>query len=69
MTLLVNLGVEQVVSGYAGGEKSNPSYQEICTGKTNHAEVIQIIFDPQTIAYKQLLNVFFHIHDPTTKDQ
>ncbi|CAF3501434.1 unnamed protein product, partial [Rotaria socialis] len=62
-------GVEKIVSGYAGGHKQEPSYQEVCTGSTNHAEVIQISFDPQTIAYKQLLNVFFHIHDPTTKDR
>ncbi|CAF1256628.1 unnamed protein product [Rotaria magnacalcarata] len=62
-------GVEKVVSGYAGGHKQEPSYQEVCTGSTNHAEVIQISFDPQTIAYKQLLNVFFHVHDPTTKDR
>ncbi|CAF1111360.1 unnamed protein product [Adineta ricciae] len=62
-------GVEKVVSGYAGGDKDNPTYQEVCTGNTKHAEVVQITFDPQTIAYKQLLNVFFYIHDPTTKDQ
>ncbi len=63
------IGVEKVVSGYAGGNHEQPTYQEVCTGKTNHAEVIQITFDAQTIAYKQLLNVFFHIHDPTTKDR
>ncbi|CAF0791074.1 unnamed protein product [Adineta steineri] len=62
-------GVEKVVSGYAGGHKETPTYEEVKTGSTNHAEVVQITFDPQTIAYKQLLNVFFHIHDPTTKDQ
>ncbi|CAF3891308.1 unnamed protein product [Rotaria sp. Silwood2] len=61
--------VETVVSGYAGGNKTNPSYEEVCTGTTNHVEVVQIMFDPQTIAYKQLLNVFFNIHDPTTKDR
>ena len=63
------IGVEKVVSGYAGGHIENPSYDEICTGNTNHAEVIQIAFDPQTLTYKQLLNVFFHIHDPTTKNR
>lgn len=62
-------GVEKVVSGYAGGQKENPTYKEVCSETTNHAEVIQITFDPQTISYKQLLNVFFHIHDPTTKDR
>lgn len=61
-------GVEKVVSGYAGGQAANPTYEDVCSGSTNHAEVIQITFDPQTIAYKQLLNVFFHVHDPTTKD-
>jgi peptide-methionine (S)-S-oxide reductase len=61
--------VEKVVSGYAGGQNEKPTYQEVSTGDTNHAEVIQVTFDPQTIAYKQLLNVFFHVHDPTTKDQ
>ena len=65
----MNVGVEHVVSGYAGGNKEGPSYEDVCTGSTNHAEVIQITFDPQTIAYKQLLNVFFHVHDPTTKDR
>jgi peptide-methionine (S)-S-oxide reductase len=69
ISYLIVIGVEKVVSGYAGGHKETPSYEEVCTGNTNHAEVIQITFDPQTIAYKQLLNVFFHIHDPTTKNQ
>ncbi len=63
------IGVEKVVSGYAGGEKGDASYKEVSAGTTNHAEVVQITFDPQTIAYKQLLNVFFHTHDPTTKNQ
>lgn len=66
---LIIIGVEKVVSGYAGGHKADPSYKEVCTGQTDHAEVIQITFDPQIITYKQLLNVFFHIHDPTTKDR
>jgi peptide-methionine (S)-S-oxide reductase len=58
-----------VRSGYAGGPKPNPTYQEICTGKTGHAEVIEIAFDPAVITYRQLLEVFFSIHDPTTLDR
>jgi peptide-methionine (S)-S-oxide reductase len=59
-------GVHDVVSGYAGGSINNPSYREVCTGRTGHAEVIQIQFDPQEISFRQLLEVFFTIHDPTT---
>ncbi len=59
-------GVEKVESGYSGGTTKNPSYQEVCTGTTGHAEVIQITFDPSVISYEQLLTVFFHVHDPTT---
>jgi peptide-methionine (S)-S-oxide reductase len=59
-------GVEKVVSGYSGGRVANPSYEQVCTGKTGHAEVIQITFDPQVISFKELLEVFFTIHDPTT---
>lgn len=59
-------GVEQVLSGYAGGTTVNPSYEAVCTGETNHAEVIQIDFDESQITYKQLLEVLFAIHDPTT---
>ncbi|HEY8460262.1 MAG TPA: peptide-methionine (S)-S-oxide reductase MsrA [Blastocatellia bacterium] len=59
-------GVEKVVSGYSGGRVPNPSYEEVCTGKTGHAEVVQITFDPQVISFKDLLDVFFTIHDPTT---
>ncbi len=59
-------GVQSVESGYAGGTKANPSYREVCTGMTGHAEVIQVKFDPQVIPYKDILNVFFAIHDPTT---
>lgn len=59
-------GVTDVVSGYAGGETENPTYQQVCTGKTGHAEAVQIRFDPVVITYKELLEVFFSIHDPTT---
>ncbi len=59
-------GVEQVVSGYMGGQTANPSYELVCTGTSGHAEVVQIKFDPDTILYRELLEVFFTIHDPTT---
>jgi peptide methionine sulfoxide reductase msrA/msrB len=58
-------GVISVVPGYAGGQKQNPTYQEVCTGKTGHAEVAQVIFDPQVISYEELLEVFWFVHDPT----
>jgi peptide-methionine (S)-S-oxide reductase len=59
-------GVDRVVSGYAGGRRPNPSYEQVCTGATGHAEVVQITFDPSAISYRDLLGVFFSIHDPTT---
>jgi len=59
-------GVTKVVSGYSGGHVPNPSYREVCSGTTGHAEVVQVEFDPATIAYRDLLEVFFTIHDPTT---
>lgn len=59
-------GVESVVSGYAGGTVKNPSYKEVCTGKTGHAEVCQITYNPSVISYKELLEVFWQVHDPTT---
>ncbi len=59
-------GVSKVESGYAGGHVKNPAYREVCEGRTGHAEVIQITFDPQMISYLQLLQVFFKTHDPTT---
>ena len=59
-------GVLNVIPGYAGGHVNNPSYREICTGKTGHAEVARIEFAPNIISYKQLLNVFWQAHDPTT---
>jgi len=59
-------GVEKVVSGYTGGRVPNPSYERVCSGATGHAEAVQIIFDPKAISYRELLEVFFVIHDPTT---
>jgi peptide-methionine (S)-S-oxide reductase len=59
-------GVEDVVSGYSGGSVPNPSYEMVCTGTTEHAEVVQITFDSKVISFKQILQVFFTIHDPTT---
>ena len=59
-------GVEQVVSGYSAGDTPDPSYEQICSGNTGHAEVVQLTFDPQTISYRTLLEIFFTIHDPTT---
>ena len=59
-------GVQKVESGYAGGKRPNPSYEQVCTGATGHAEVVQITFDPSSISYRDLLGVFFTIHDPTT---
>jgi len=59
-------GVEKIESGYSGGTLANPTYDQVCTGTTGHAEVVQITFDPQTITFRQLLDVFFTIHDPTT---
>jgi len=58
--------VQSVVSGYAGGTKANPTYEEVCTGRTGHAEVAQITFDPAVISYDELLNLFWKSHDPTT---
>ena len=58
-------GVNQVVSGYSGGTVHNPSYEQICTGTTGHAEVVQITFDPKLISFKDILEVFFTVHDPT----
>ena len=62
-------GVSQVVSGYAGGDAPNPRYQQVCAGDTGHAEVVQISFDPRIVSYRDLLSVFFTIHDPTTPDR
>jgi peptide-methionine (S)-S-oxide reductase len=62
-------GVTDVVSGYSGGHVSNPRYKHVCTGETGHAEVVQIRFDPSAISYRDLLKVFFAIHDPTTPNR
>jgi len=62
-------GVECVVSGYSGGSVENPSYNQVCTGETGHAEVCQITFDPSRISYGQLLEVFWKTHDPTTRNR
>ncbi len=59
-------GVEKVESGYSGGSVPNPSYREVCTGTTGHAEVVHITFDPNIISFRELLEVFFTVHDPTT---
>jgi peptide-methionine (S)-S-oxide reductase len=59
-------GVERVVSGYAGGSQANPTYEQVCSGRTGHAEVTQITFDPQVLSYRDLLQFFFAFHDPTT---
>ncbi len=59
-------GVQEVVSGYAGGSVPNPTYRDVCDGTTGHAEVVQIRFDPETVSYRDLLDVFWRTHDPTT---
>ncbi len=59
-------GVESVVSGYAGGAMRNPTYEQVCGGNTGHAEVTEVTFDPSVVSFKDLLGVFFTIHDPTT---
>lgn len=59
-------GVGKVESGYAGGTLTNPTYQQVCSGRTGHAEVVQVTFNPQVISYEDLLKIFFTIHDPTT---
>ena len=59
-------GVNKVVSGYAGGEMRNPTYRQVCSGATGHAEVVQVTFDPRLVSYRRILEIFFTIHDPTT---
>lgn len=63
------IGVEQVVSGYAGGHVVNPTYEQVCSKKTGHAEVVQLTFDPAVISYDELLEIFWRIHDPTTPNR
>lgn len=63
------LGVNKVTSGYAGGEASNPSYEQVSGGQSGHAEVVEIEFDPKLISYDKLLEIFWHIHDPTTPNR
>lgn len=62
-------GVTKVVSGYAGGSTASPTYEAVCSGSTGHAEVVQATFDPAVIPYRTLLQAFFTVHDPTTKDR
>jgi peptide-methionine (S)-S-oxide reductase len=62
-------GVERVVSGYAGGHVENPTYEQVCGKKTGHVEVVQVTFDPARVSYRDVLEVFFSTHDPTTKDR
>ena len=59
-------GIEKLVSGYAGGQVQNPTYKEVCSGETGHAEVVQITFDPEIIPFEDVLEIFFAMHDPTT---
>ena len=59
-------GIMAVTSGYSGGQKENPSYEEVCSGRTGHAEVIKLEFNPQLISYREVLEIFFATHDPTT---
>ncbi len=59
-------GVEKVESGYSGGTVANPTYRQVCTGTTGHAEVVQVTFDPKAISFREILQIFFTVHDPTT---
>ena len=63
------IGVQSVVSGYAGGHVPNPTYEQVCAKQTGHAEVVQVTFDPATITFREILEVFFTIHDPTTPNR
>ena len=62
-------GVERVESGYSGGSMPNPTYHQVCTGRTGHAEVIQVTFDPPVVSFREVLDVFFATHDPTTRNR
>lgn len=59
-------GVQSAISGYAGGARKNPSYEQVCSGATGHAEVVEITYDPEIISYEEILQIFWEIHDPTT---
>ena len=69
LTLQQMPGVIETAVGYAGGARDNPTYKDVCTGNTNHAEVVELTFDPAKISYEQLLNAFFTLHDPTQKNR
>ena len=62
-------GVIDAVSGYAGGNRVNPTYEQVCSGQTGHAEAVEVTYDPSKVTYKELLNAFWNMHDPTTKDR
>ena len=62
-------GVNEAFSGYAGGDKDNPTYEEVCTGRTGHAEVVEVDYDPDKITYVELLDTFWAVHDPTTPNR
>jgi peptide-methionine (S)-S-oxide reductase len=62
-------GVEKVVSGYSGGDVPNPTYREVCSETTGHAEVVQVTFDPEVVSYRDILEIYFTIHDPTTMNR
>jgi peptide-methionine (S)-S-oxide reductase len=62
-------GVLEVTSGYTGGAMANPTYQDVCTGRTGHAEAVQVSYDPQQVSYERLLDAFWKIHDPTTPNR
>lgn len=62
-------GVEKVISGYSGGKVKDPTYREVCYGRTGHAEVVQVTFNPEKISYEELITIFMTSHDPTTKDR
>lgn len=62
-------GVESVVSGYAGGHVEHPTYEQVCSGRTGHAEVVQLTFDPAELSFREILEIFFTMHDPTTRDR
>lgn len=62
-------GIQAIESGYSGGQVANPSYEQVCDGNTGHAEVVRLTFDPEQVSYRELLEIFFTIHDPTTPDR